>query len=252
MITVESFRSFELEEVNNVKLLVIESDQDYVNILQALLGTNNFEISAVADPEKSLAKLADKNFDLIILNAALNDPDKDGKENLLDRIRKITLTPIIALLEIPDEQDDATLVLEGADYTLQKPFTPRRLRAAITAVLRRTEIGARASEPLLPETLTSGDLTLSLGRLEIIINNKKLNLSAREFSLLQFLMANPDRAFTREELAAQAWGWAKGGEMRAVDSSIKRLRQKIEKDTRRPDYILTERNIGYRFNPINN
>lgn len=246
MITIDSFRDFELEEVSNVKLLVIENDTDYVTILQALLA-ENFKLTSFAKAEDALTKLQADNFDLIILSSALNDL-KDGS-NLIDRLRQVTLTPIIALVEIPDEEKDASLVLEGADYALQKPFTPRRLRAAITAVLRRSEVGASVpSEPLLPESLTSGNLTLNLGRLEILINNKKTNLSAREFSLLQFLMANPDKAFTREELAAQAWGWAKGGEMRAVDSAIKRLRQKIEKNTRQPSYIVTERNIGYKFN----
>jgi two-component system response regulator VicR len=75
-------------------------------------------------------------------------------------------------------------------------------------------------------------------------------LSAREFSLLQFLMTNPNRIFAREELAARAWGWSQDGEIRAIDSTIKRLRSKIEDDTRHPRFILTERNEGYRFNAV--
>ena len=91
---------------------------------------------------------------------------------------------------------------------------------------------------------------MSLGRLEANVNNKKINLSAREFSLLQFLMTNPNRIFAREELAARAWGWSQDGEIRAIDSTIKRLRSKIEDDTRHPRFIQTERNEGYRFNSI--
>jgi DNA-binding response OmpR family regulator len=251
LVAAQVFKSFELEEIKNVNVLIIERDTDYIDILQALLKSSNFNLTAVVSAQEGLDKLEKNEYDLIFLSAALNQMSE--KEKLIDNLREITVTPVIALTEQPDEENGITIVLDGADYDLQKPFTPRRLRAAITAVLRRSEVnGMRPPEPILPETLTSGDFTLSLGRLELTVNNKRVNLSAREFSLLQFLMANPNQAFTREELAAQAWGWAKGGELRAVDSAVKRLRQKIEPDKgRNPRYILTERNIGYKFN-VNN
>ncbi len=247
MLTTKVFNDFELREVLNVDVLVIEDDEDYLEILRALLKSDNFKIDYVKTAIEALAKIKNYSYNLVFLSASLNDTS--SSKTLLDRIREVSLVPIIALVDIESEEG-SNLVLEGADYDLQKPFTPRRLRAAVTAVLRRTEVGGlENSDPVLPETLTSGSLALSLGRLEVTINQKKISLSAREFSMLQFLMTNPNRVFTREELAAQAWGWAKGGEMRAVDSAIKRLRAKIEVDTRRPRFILTERSMGYRFNP---
>ncbi|HEX2914925.1 MAG TPA: response regulator transcription factor [Chloroflexia bacterium] len=246
MLAVDAFNSFELAEVKGVNVLIIEPDVDYVEIVRVLLN-DNFDMQFANTAEEGLALLKNTEFSLIIVNSSLNDKEND--QNLIDSIRTVTAAPVIALVEMQDEENSSNLVFDGADYVLAKPFTPRRLRAAITAVLRRSELGGNeTSDPVLPETLTSGGLKLSLGRLEVLLNGKKISLSAREFSLFQFLMSNANRAFTREELASQAWGWAKGGEMRAVDSAIKRLRQKIEEDTRNPHYILTERNIGYRFN----
>lgn len=242
---VEAFRDFSLGESEEVRVLIIEQDEDYAEIIQTLLRRNSLKVEYVKNAQDALGTLRTETFDLIFLSAKLNDVENDG--TLLETIRQSSVVPIIALNDF-DEENGANLVLEGADYDLQKPFTPRRLRAAVTAVLRRSELGGiENSDPVLPETLETGGLTLSLGRLEVTVNNKRLNLSAREFSLLQFLMSNPNRAFTREELAARAWGWDKGGEMRAIDSTIKRLRSKIENDTRSPHYILTERNVGYSF-----
>ncbi len=246
MVATEAFNAFELDDIHDVEVLVIEQDDDYLGILGALLSSDNFKLDCVKSATEALEKLGNNSYELIFISASLNSTPQNG--SLLDYIRNVTSVPVIALVEPPDSENGLSMVLEGADYDLQKPFTPRRLRAAVTAVLRRSELGGvEGNDPILPETITSGGLALSLGRLEVTINNKKINLSAREFSMLQFLMTNPDRTFTREELAAQAWGWAKGGEIRAVDSAIKRLRSKIEDDSRNPHFIITERSMGYRF-----
>ncbi len=246
MTQVEAFRDFTLGENLDVRVLVVERDPDYADIIAILLGRDSLEVDVASSASEALEKLTADGYGLIFLSSKVNAMDEGS--SLLQRIRQNSIVPIIALNDPNEEEPSLSLVLEGADYDLQKPFTPRRMRAAVTAVLRRSEIGSSENnEPVLPETLITGELSLSLGRLEVTINNKKINLSAREFSLLQFLMTNPDKAFTREELAARAWGWAKGGEMRAIDSTIKRLRSKIEEDSRNPQYILTERNIGYRF-----
>lgn len=255
----EAFREYSLGEGQQVRVLVIEQDEDYAEIIQALLGRNNTTVEYVKNAQKALESLRSTTYDLIFLSANLNNLEQDG--TLIETIRQSSIIPVIALNEQNDEENGAALVLDGADYDLQKPFTPRRLRAAVTAVLRRTEVGGlETSDPVLPDTIESGGLTLSLGRLEVTVKGKRQPLSAREFSLLQFLMSNPGRAFTREELAIRAWGWAENGEnknkkgnkkiqgeMRAIDSTIKRLRSKIEEDSRAPRYILTERNVGYRF-----
>jgi DNA-binding response OmpR family regulator len=268
----ETFNNFTLEAVTDVNVLILEKDQEYIDILQALLKNTNFNLQAFTSVSKALAELKKRqDYGLVITSAAfgqptnINNPDIENSHNssnissekLIDQIRAITTAPIIVLTEPLDEmtigaEAGANLMLEGADYALQKPFTPRRLKAAVTAVLRRNELNSsgdgEVSQTILPEKLVSGDFSLSLGRLELSFNGRKISLSNREFSLLQFLMTNPDREFTREELAAQAWGWSKGGEMRALDSAIKRLRRKIELDSRKPQYIVTARNIGYRFN----
>jgi len=247
---VEAFRDFRLGEDLPVRILIIDSDVDYIEIITTLLKRDNITIEYVKNTQEALKQVSSDNFDLIFLNIELNGLD-DGT-TLLGKIRESSLVPVIALNELNDETDSLDLIMEGADYDLQKPFTPRRLRAAVTAVLRRSEMSeAENTDPVLPEVLETGGLSLSLGRLEVTVNGVKASLSARAFSLLQFLMNNPDRTFTREELAVRAWGWAKNGEMqgemRAIDSTIKRLRGKIERDSRNPRFILTERNIGYSF-----
>jgi two-component system response regulator VicR len=250
---VEAFREFSLEESLEVRVLVIEQDEDYANIIRTLLKRDSVTLDNAKNAQEATEKLRTGSYDLVFLSTLINQ--LGDNRTMLEEIRQSSVVPVIALIEASDEENGASLVLQGADYDLQKPFTPRRLRAAVTAVLRRSELGgAESSEPVLPELIESGGLCLSLGRLEVTINKKQVPLSAREFSLLQFLMNNPNRVFTREELATRAWGWAKGsdkrskgGEMRAVDSTIKRLRSKIEQNSRQPRFIVTERNVGYRF-----
>lgn len=249
MVATEQFNSFVLQEVKEVNILLVEKDEDYISILQAVLSGENFIFDTTFTNKGALEKLEEKDYDLIILNAALNQV-KSGK-NLLDQIRTRTISPVIILVDEKDADIGLGLMEAGADYDLVKPFSPHRLKAAVTAALRRNEVCTPEPAPvetILPESIRTGAVELSLGRLEAVVNNKKINLSAREFSLLQFLMTNPNRIFTRKELAEKAWGWTQNGEIRAIDSTIKRLRSKIEDDTRHPQFILTERNEGYLFN----
>lgn len=250
MVATDLFNSFVLAEVQEVAILVVEQDKDYINILKALLGGENFKFDVTLTAGEALEKLEATDYDLIILNADLNDLNHD--KTLLAQVRTRSIAPVIALVNEGEAKAGLALLEEGADYDLVKPFTPQRLKAAVTAALRRNEVCNPEpvfTETILPESIRSGGLELSLGRLEAKINHKKINLSAREFSLLQFLMTNPNRIFTREELAARVWGWVSDdGGFRAVDSAIKRLRSKIEDDTRHPRFILTERNEGYLFN----
>ncbi len=252
MVVTDVFNSFTLEDVQKVDVLVVEQDEDYISILKALLSGENFCFDVTVKPQEALEKLEERDYNLIILNANLNMLP-DG-QTLLSQIRARSISPVITLV---DENEDETAALamleEGADYDLPKPFTPHRLKAAVTAALRRNEVCnpepvAAPAETIQPNIIRTGGLELSLGRLEANVNNKKINLSAREFSLLQFLMSNPNRIFAREELASRAWGWSQDGEIRAIDSTIKRLRSKIEDNSRHPRFILTERNEGYLFN----
>jgi two-component system response regulator VicR len=249
MVSTDVFNSFSLEGVEKVNVLVVEQDEDYISILKAILSGENFNFDVTISPEEALENLENSTYELIILNANLNK--LANGQTVLSQIRSRSISPVITLVD-ENEAEAAGLALleEGADYDLVKPFTPQRLKAAVTAALRRNEVCQPGPEgdTILPDFIKTGGLELSLGRLEANVNNKKINLSAREFSLLQFLMTNPNRIFAREELAARAWGWSQDGEIRAIDSTIKRLRNKIEDDTRHPRFILTERNEGYLFN----
>jgi len=252
MVVTDVFNSFTLEDVKKVDVLVVEQDEDYISILKALLSGENFSFDVTVTAQEALENLEKHDYDLIILNAKLN-PLPEG-QTLLSQIRSRSISPVITLVdENADEAAGLAMLEEGADYDLAKPFTPHRLKAAVTAALRRNEVCNPEPvefppEAIQPNTIRTGGLELSLGRLEANVNNKKINLSAREFSLLQFLMTNPNRIFAREELAARAWGWTQDGEIRAIDSTIKRLRSKIEDNSRHPRFILTERNEGYLFN----
>ena len=139
MVPTDAFNSFSLEGVEKVEVLVVEQDEDYISILKALLSGENFNFDVTFSPEEALEKLESRDFDLIILNANLNE--MANGENLLSQIRVRTISPVITLVD-ENEAEAAGLVLleKGADYDLAKPFTPQRLKAAVTAALRRNEV----------------------------------------------------------------------------------------------------------------
>jgi DNA-binding response OmpR family regulator len=229
------------------RALLVETDQEYVSLATRLLTRDGWEVEHTNDPHAALDRVRDpdSDFAVALVSAALT---ANGDGSLLERIRADSPSPLIALSTPEDGDTTVRQVIDSADYDLVKPFSPRRFRAALRAVVSRGRVPARAGQ--IPAELRVGDLAISSGRLEASVRGRTVELSPREFSLLHVLLASAGTVFTRDELARTAWGWRGASpESRAIDNAIRRLRQKIEADPKSPTYILTDRGSGYRLDP---
>ena len=236
------------------RALIIEGDEDYAAFMTSLLDREGWESRRERDPLSGLEQLRqDENarFDVILVSTPAEPVN--GGDSTLSAIRSASSAPLIALCDedaSPEriEQGVAQSV-ELADYNLVKPFSPRRFCAAVRVVARRGRVGAQAAPPT---EVRVGDVTMSYGRLEVVVDGRRVELSPREFALLHLLLANPGTVYTRDELAHLAWGWKESAESRAVDNTIQRLRRKIERHPKRPRYLLTDRGTGYSFAALPN
>lgn len=228
------------------RALVIERDEDYADLTAALLRRDGWEVELEQDGSAALQRLSGDGFNVVFV--ATSQFTLESGRSLLAEIRGASDAPVIALSKQEDQDEIVEQLLQGADYDLVKPFSPRRFRAAVRAVTRRGRAGAET--PPLSSEVRVGDVTMSFGRLEVVAGDRRVELSPREFALLHLLLAHPGTVFTREELARLAWGWRGNTDSRAVDNAVRRLRRKIELNPRQPRYILTERGAGYSFAPL--
>lgn len=231
------------------RALIIEHDDDYAALMAALLHREGWEAQRERNPKEGLRRLTEQEndrFDVILVNTPAEPIN--GSRSALSAIRGASDAPLIALCnEDPTGEEierGVEQAVQDADYNLVKPFSPRRFKAAVRAVARRGRVGTSSH---LPAEVRVGGVTMSYGRLEVTVDERQVELSPREFALLHLVLANPGTVFTRDELARLAWGWKETAESRAVDNTIQRLRQKIERDPKRPRYLMTERGTGYYF-----
>ena len=228
---------------HNGRALLIESDDEYAMLTSALLRREGWDVEHERSGRAAVQRLLANGFGMILVDTALARREDGG--SLLAEIRSASAAPVIVLSAQEDHDDIVSQALEIADYDLVKPFSPRRFRAALRAVARRGRVGSGISS--LSSEVRVGDVTMSFGRLEVVVGDRRVELSPREFALLHLMLAHPGTVFTREELARLAWGWRGNPDSRAVDNAVRRLRQKIESNPKRPAYIITERGAGYRF-----
>ncbi len=224
------------------KVLIVEDEQDIAELIRYNVERAGYKARVVADGRQALQLIRREPPDILLLDLML--PGMDGLE-LCRSVRSdaaIRALPIIMVTAKGEEADRVVGLEMGADDYLVKPFSPRELVARLRAVLRRREAPAPAAE-----RIAVGDLTIDLGRHEVTRSRVPIPLSAMEFKLLAFLMANRGRAFTREQLLDRVWGQDRFVEPRTVDVHIRRLREKVEADPKRPSLILTVRGLGYRF-----
>lgn len=223
-------------------ILVVEDEEAVSNLLVYNLRKACYEVQVAADGRRALELVRERTPDLIVLDLML--PEIDGLE-VCREIRRSSQIPVI-ILTAQGEEVDRVLGLElGADDYICKPFSVRELLARIKAVLRRVTV----VPPPAPETVLEHDhLSLDSERREAKILNTPLELSKLEFDLLHLLLKHPGRVFTREDLLEQVWGYDYGGDDRAVDSIIKRLRTKLRAVDSSAEYIVAVRGIGYKLN----
>jgi phosphate regulon transcriptional regulator PhoB len=227
------------------KILVVEDEPDIRKLVQYNLAQERFKVLEAEDGEQALRILQREKPDLMILDLML--PGLSGLELckiLRDRPDTARL-PILMLTAKAGEADKVVGLEMGADDYLPKPFSPREMVARVRAILRRVEL---ASTPEPAPSYKKGPLKIDFVTYEVFVNEKPVRLTLKEFELLRFLVQNPNRVLSRDQLLDRVWGGDTFVTPRTVDVHIRRLRQAIEKDDRSPRWILTLRGVGYKFN----
>ena len=235
---------YRLEMDDVAKILVVDDERVLLDTLRYNLLRAGYEVLAATDGEAALRAAKQERPDLIILDVML--PKIDGFE-VCRILRQERLSTPVLMLTARDEEVDKVLGLElGADDYLTKPFSMRELMARIKAMLRRVEL-IHIGENEAVKPLKEGDLTIDIDSHQAFFKGAPLHLKPKEFDLLAFLMRNRGRAFTRDQLLAQVWGYEYAGDTRTVDVHIRWLREKVERDPSNPELVETVRGVGYRF-----
>ncbi len=225
------------------KVLIIEDEKPISDIIRFNLEKDGFQVESAYDGQEGLAKALSVNPDVVLLDVML--PGIDGFE-VLKRVREKSRVPIL-MLTAKEEEVDKVLGLElGADDYITKPFGMRELIARIKANIRRTGNSDPSTEE--PSNLNVfGNLEIDMNRYEVRKGGRALELTLREFELLKYLAERENKVFSREQLLEEVWGYEYYGDIRTVDVTVRRLREKLEDDAGEPRYIMTKRGIGYYF-----
>lgn len=221
-------------------ILVVDDEEHIRELVRLYLEKEGFAVSLAVDGEEAVQKVKDVSPQLIILDIML--PKMDGWD-VCREVRKFSETPII-MLTAKGEEFDKVLGLElGADDYLTKPFSPRELVARVKAILRRTS----HDEPVQNEDqINYPGLVINHGSREVRVTGREVTLTPKEFDLLWFLAKKPGKVFTREQLLTAVWGYEYYGDLRTVDTHIKRLREKVEREGSAPR-VKTIWGVGYKF-----
>jgi phosphate regulon transcriptional regulator PhoB len=226
------------------KILVVEDEPDIRKLVQYNLAQERFKVLEAEDGEKALKIVQREKPNLVILDLML--PGLSGLELckiLRDRPETAKL-PILMLTAKAGEADRVVGLEMGADDYLAKPFSPREMVARVKAILRRTD-GSTAPEAV--EVYERGPLKISASTYEVFVREKLVKLTLKEFELLRFLVHNPSRVLSRDQILDRVWGGEVFVDPRTVDVHIRRLRKALEKNDRKPEWILTVRGVGYKF-----
>ncbi|WP_179394011.1 response regulator YycF [Lacticaseibacillus absianus] len=226
------------------KILVVDDEKPISDIVKFNLAKEGYDVVTAYDGEEALAKVSEEEPDLILLDLML--PKIDGLE-VARQVRKDRDTPII-MLTAKDSEIDKVLGLElGADDYVTKPFSNRELVARVKANLRRSGAAAAAAPEVDDENkeLSVGDLTIHPDAYTVTKRGEKIELTHREFELLHYLARHLGQVMTREHLLQTVWGYDYFGDVRTVDVTVRRLREKIEDNPSHPEWLVTRRGVGY-------
>jgi DNA-binding response OmpR family regulator len=225
------------------KLLLVDDEADLLAELKPLMERSGYTVATASDGEQALAAILKFQPDLIILDVMM--PRLNGRE-VLRRLRQNNdWTPVILLTQVGTPAERALSLQEGADDYLNKPFDPFELIARVQAVLRRTR---RSQLPLTSfRRLTSGDIILDRQTRQVTLAGRPLNLTARAFGVLEYLMLHPYDVISRERLLDEVWGYTHAVETRAADIRIAELRKALDDDSGHPRFIQTVVGEGYSF-----
>ena len=226
-----------------MKILVVDDEKLLVKGIKFNLENEGYTVDACYDGESAVNMARTGEYDLIILDLMM--PKKDGLE-ACQEIRGFSTVPIIMLTARSEDADMLMGFESGADDYVTKPFNIIALKARVRALLRRASMSA-AQEPAKTSVLTRGHISVDTERRSAYKNGVAIELTMKEFDLIEFLMKNPGRVYSRENLLDLVWGYDYQGDTRTVDVHIRRLREKLELDPAHPEYIVTKWGVGYYF-----
>jgi two-component system, OmpR family, response regulator RegX3 len=228
----------------SARVLIIEDDAGVLDVVTSALTTEGFDVDCAVDGEAGLAAARERPYDLVVLDLML--PDVPGMD-VCRALRANSGVPIL-MLTAKDAETDRVLGLElGADDYVTKPFSMAELVSRIRAILRRRELDQSEVEAPVRRL---GGLTLDLGRHEVFVDERPVELTRSEFKILALLAKSPEQVRTRRELMQHLWQSEHVGDEHACDVHISNLRRKIERDPSEPERIVTVRGVGYKLVPV--
>ena len=223
-----------------MRILVVDDEKTLVKGMKFNLENEGYEVECAYDGAAALDLAREGRFDLLILDVMM--PEMDGIEACM-KIREFSNVPIIMLTAKSEDADKLVGFESGADDYLTKPFNILELKARVRALLRRAA-GVQRSQGGL---LTVGKITLNTEERVALRDGRTVDLTAKEYDLIELLMRNPRRVYSRENLMNVVWGYTYAGDYRTVDVHIRRLREKLEENPAEPDHIMTKWGVGYYF-----
>lgn len=224
------------------RILVVDDEKLIVKGIRFSLEQDGMEVDAAYDGEEALRLASENAYDLILLDVML--PKVDGFE-VCQQIRGFSDVPVIMLTAKGEDMDKILGLEYGADDYITKPFNILEVKARIKAIMRRTDNhgNVRSSGKMI----VKGDMKIDCESRRVVIGDKEVNLTAKEFDLVELLATNPNKVYSRENLLNIVWGYEYPGDARTVDVHIRRLREKIEKNPSDPRYVHTKWGVGYYF-----
>ncbi len=226
------------------RILLVDDEQSIQELLSFPLRQDGYEVVQASDGREGLERFRESTFDLVVLDVMM--PRMDGFE-LCQRLRARSTVPIIMLTAKAEEVDKIVGLEIGADDYITKPFSVREFRSRVKALLRRSALASEAGQQEAEELIVNDQIRIDLPKRRVGLDGEEVKLTFVEFEILLALASSPGRVFSRDQLLSQVWGSSDYRDPRTVDVHIRHLREKLESDTREPNYILTVRGVGYRF-----
>lgn len=225
------------------KVLVVDDEKLIVKGIRFSLLQDGMEVDCAYDGEEALNRAKANSYDMILLDVML--PKMDGFE-VCQAIREFSDVPIVMLTAKGDDIDKILGLEYGADDYITKPFNILEVKARIKAIMRRTS--PERAPQVQSSVIEKGDIKLDCDSRRLFINDNEINLTAREFELLEILIKNENKVYSRESLLKIVWGEDYPGDVRTVDVHVRRLREKIEANPSEPKYVHTKWGVGYYYN----
>ena len=224
------------------RVVVVDDEKLIVKGIRFSLEQDGMQVTAAFDGAEALRLVRENNYDIILLDVML--PKYNGFE-VCQQIREFSDVPVIMLTAKGDDMDKILGLEYGADDYITKPFNILEVKARIKAIMRRTR--KKDGKEQNPKTIVKGDMKVDCESRQVTIGEKEVNLTAKEFDLLELLAMNPNKVYSRENLLNIVWGYEYPGDARTVDVHIRRLREKVEANPSDPKYVYTKWGVGYYF-----